>query len=411
METENKQVKKHSGIITFAIIVVIVLYLGVQISNFLSKDVKITGLRNYTTEDKTVSKLLVFKDEKTVLSSKNGGCDYLIADGDKVAVGEKIAVIYENMDNPEVLNNIRDLELEIESLEDILQSANTFDYDISKLDDTINSSISDILKYVDSNDYSNSMDSLSDLKKLINKRSLLDGDSIVTSERITAIQAQIDNIVEQNFSSMTSVYSESSGFFTSSYDGMEGKAPTKALEGINVDSLNKLLAINPSTDAPNGYVGTIVSGFSWLGAFKVPSNYDINVGDYIKIRLPEISEKTMYVTVTALSNPKDGEKVVTISTDNDLDVLTESRIQTIEIIDKTYEGLRVTKDAIKTVDNKTGVFVLKGQILEFTEIEILYSAPDYVIIDAADGYKLYPNDDVVISGKNLYDGKVVKSSN
>ena len=57
------------------------------------------------------------------------------------------------------------------------------------------------------------------------------------------------------------------------------------------------------------------------------------------------------------------------------------------------------------------MFVLKGQILEFTEIEILYSAPDYVIIDAADGYKLYPNDDVVISGKNLYDGKVVKSSN
>ena len=78
METENKHVKKHIGIITFAIIVVIVLYLGVQISNFLSKDVKITGLRNYTTEDKTVSELLVFKDEKTVLSSKNGGCDLVL---------------------------------------------------------------------------------------------------------------------------------------------------------------------------------------------------------------------------------------------------------------------------------------------------------------------------------------------
>ncbi len=410
METETK-LRKNSGIIIFIIIVVIVSYLAVQISNFLSKDVKITGLRNYSTEDKTVTEMIVFKDETAVKSNKSGGCDYLVTDGAKVAVGSKIAVIYENMDNPEVLNNIRDLELEIESLEDILQSVNTFDYDIAKLDETIDANISDILNYVDASNYADSMDSLTELKKLINKRSLLDGDSIVTSERISALQAQIDSIVDQNFSSMTNVFSKNSGFFSSLYDGLEGKIPVSALEKLTVERFNDYINMQVSSTAPNGYIGTVVSGFSWNGAFKIASDYNINVGDYIKIRLPQIGEDTVYVEVTAVSDPSDGEKVVTISSEDDLSILTEARRQPIELIEKTYEGLRVTKDAIKTVDNKTGVFVLKGQILDFTEIEILYSAPDYVIITAAEDYKLYPNDDVVISGKNLYDGKVVKSSN
>ncbi len=409
MQTQKKE-SNNKSIITFIVLVLFVSYFAVQISTFLSRDVKISGLRNYTTEDKTVSQMLIYKDEIPVLSDEKGGCDYLISNGDKVAVGTKIAVIYANMDNPEILNNIRDLELEIESLEDILQSANTFDYDISKLDESINANISDILNNVDSDSLSDSLGSLTELKKLINKRSLLDGNGIVTSERISSLQEQIDSIVEQNFSSMSNVYSENAGFFTSSYDGLEGRFPVECSKEIDVNKYNEYISSKASDTAPQGYIGSIVNGFSWTGSFKVPSDYTINAGDYIKIRLPDISEETMYVEVTSLSDPDDGEKVVTVFSDDYLNILTENRIQTIEIIDKTYEGLRITKDAVKTVDNVTGVFVLKGQILEFTEIEVLYSAPDYVIISAAEGYKLYSNDDVVISGKNLYDGKVVKSS-
>ncbi len=406
----NKRNSSRRGFVIFTVIVIFIVYISVQVSDFLSKDVKITGLRAYVTEDKVISEMLIYKDETVVISNKNGGCDYMINDGEKVAVGNRIAVIYENMDSPDVLNKIRDLELEIESLEDILQSANTFDYDITKLDDSLNSSISNILTYTENKNYDEANENMTELKKLINKRSLLNGNSIVTSDRINEIQAQIDNIVQNNFSTMTSVYSSSAGFFSSGYDGLEGEYPLTKSENITVDKFNKFMETENDSSAPSGYIGSVISGFSWTGSFKVNSEYSVNTGDFIKIRLPEINDSTMYVEVTNISDPKGGEKVVTVFSESNLEVLTENRKQVIEIIEKTYDGLRVANEAVKTVDNTTGVFVLKGQILDFTEIEILYSSDEYVIITAAEGYKLYPNDDVVISGKNLYDGKVVRTS-
>jgi len=408
---EEKTKKKVSGkIISFVIIVLLLVYLAVQFSNFLSKDVKISGLREYSIEDVIDAQMLIYKDESVISSNTSGGCDYAVADGQKVSAGEKVAIIYQNMNSPELLNTVKNLELQIESYSDILESESSFDYDIAKLDDSIDKSISAILYQNDTGNVNDSQSEMTELKKLLHKRGLINGDSVNSAARVSELQSQLDAIISQNYGAISSIYSSSSGFFVSSYDGLEGTIPTASSENITVSSFEKYLSMDKKDEAPSGYVGSVITGFSWLGSFEVASDYNINEGDYVKIRVPDYSNEAFYVLVDYVSQAESGKKVVTVTSSDNIDILSKSRFQQVELIDKVYTGLRVTKDAIKTVDSKTGVFVIKGKILDFQEVEIIYSGEDFVIIKAAEDSVLYDNDDIVISGKNLYDGKVVTSS-
>ncbi|MBQ5440319.1 MAG: hypothetical protein IIT49_05995, partial [Clostridia bacterium] len=102
---------------------------------------------------------------------------------------------------------------------------------------------------------------------------------------------------------------------------------------------------------------------------------------------------------------------------------------TIKTLD--YKGLRVNRRAVHdnyvTVqdydengdvtgsheERVQGVYVIYGNKLVFEEINIIYSEKDFVICDTSlDGLKtgstikLY--DEVVVQGKELYDGKAVR---
>lgn len=108
------------------------------------------------------------------------------------------------------------------------------------------------------------------------------------------------------------------------------------------------------------------------------------------------------------------------------------RKETAEITLQTYEGIQVSqsavhfetvsrevqqKDGTKKTESKSveGVFVTYGSEIQFKQIVPLYSDGTYVYCDPApdkdtlmtdDTIKLY--DEVVIEGKDLYDGKVIE---
>ena len=66
------------------------------------------------------------------------------------------------------------------------------------------------------------------------------------------------------------------------------------------------------------------------------------------------------------------------------------------------------RKALRAPDSVPGVYVLTGMQIEFKPVEIIYTGEDYIICkksDSDDALRLY--DQVVVKGKNLYDGKIV----
>ena len=91
--------------------------------------------------------------------------------------------------------------------------------------------------------------------------------------------------------------------------------------------------------------------------------------------------------------------------------LSTIRREDVQIQLVRHTGLRVPKRAIVIgEDMQAGVYVLSGNMVRFRKIEQQFSEPaDYVICTQTDeaGY-LHLYDDVIVEGKGLYDGKIIR---
>ena len=85
--------------------------------------------------------------------------------------------------------------------------------------------------------------------------------------------------------------------------------------------------------------------------------------------------------------------------------------ETAQIDIKTYEGIRISKEALHIVGGNRGVYVKYGNLQRFLKITILYEDENYILIpaDGAIGtdneVRLY--DEVIVQGTNLQDGKLL----
>ena len=82
----------------------------------------------------------------------------------------------------------------------------------------------------------------------------------------------------------------------------------------------------------------------------------------------------------------------------------------ITVINKEYSGLAVSKKALRVVDSVRGVYVQNGMQINFVPVEIVYTTDDYIICEKKNenGNYLKLYDKVVVKGKNLYDGKIIR---
>ena len=79
------------------------------------------------------------------------------------------------------------------------------------------------------------------------------------------------------------------------------------------------------------------------------------------------------------------------------------------VVKKEYSGLKVPRSALRVVDSKRGVYVLTGMQVKFVEVNVLFTYGDYMICEkqTSDSTVLRLYDEVIVKGKNLYDGKII----
>ena len=89
--------------------------------------------------------------------------------------------------------------------------------------------------------------------------------------------------------------------------------------------------------------------------------------------------------------------------------LASMRTGPMTVVKKEYSGLKIPKSALRVVNSKRGVYVLTGMQVKFVEVNVIYSDDDYMICEkqTEDEKVLRLYDEVIVKGKNLYDGKIV----
>lgn len=188
------------------------------------------------------------------------------------------------------------------------------------------------------------------------------------------------------------VRSKESGIFSYFADGFEDQLSTK----INFDNLN-FKDYKKDNPLDENVIGKIVTGSKCVIVCdrKVdrPGSYEIKLemsSDEIKCHLSK-----SYDNISVF------EAEVNDSSIN-------SRLENVKIKTSCVEGIKIRKEAVHDVNGQKGVFVLDRKVVKFKEINIKYES-DYVVCeyDRSNLSSLQENDAVIVSGNNLYDGRIL----
>ena len=164
-------------------------------------------------------------------------------------------------------------------------------------------------------------------------------------------------------------------------------------------------------------MGRIVKNYNWY-LLAVVDNVDsirFNTGDTKEIFLGQAETKPINVKVFSVSSEKDGKSVVAFECNEMNELYAGLRIEEAKIVTENFEGYKVNSSAVTfNEDGIKGVYVLRGNVISFRKINVLYSLDDYDIAEIIENtsmtqtpYNIELYDEVIIDRKDHYDGEIV----
>ncbi len=398
---------KKNALLRFVLVAFVLVFLINQLVSSFYKPITTESAIYYTLSDGLKITGVILRNEILVESDNNGVLHFMIEDGNRVSKDGVIANVYSSESASITLSQIDRLKKQIGDIEDILSFNNLDAANLELINNKINDNFNNLIRSGAYGNYNNLEENSHELLSSINRRQAAMGQTDNFSAQLDSLNAELTKLTASLSNATGVIKAKESGYFLSKTDGYETTLKTSELDKITPEFLNNLKTESYSKST----VGKIVSDYEWYIAAEVSLNDSMNykAGDALEIHTSVKSSPILSVTVEKINISDNNSKAVIIFACSEMNTeLASMRSGPMTVVSKTYTGLRVPKKALRVVDSKKGVYVVSGMQAKFVETETLYSNDDFMICKKTDNdgaLKLY--DQVVVKGKNLYDGKIV----
>lgn len=394
------------GALLLALIIVVVFF---QFYRALYSPVTTGSVTATSTFNGIDLDVISIRDEKVLKTSKSGVLSYNVEDGGKVAKGGVVAYIYNDKSDANLKVEIEQLENTIKDLENINGYNNSEAIDIDSLDIKIDKALLDMVNTANAGVVSNATEPSGELLKLLNRRQIATGISGGFDDLLKGYKAELKSLKAKKDKASSSVKSKTPGYFVSGIDGYETLLSSDDIDDLTPDTLANL---KPQEKEYEGtVVGKLVSDYEWYLAAEISLDDSLKFKEktdmVLKTNFESVPE--LPVNVYKINKGTSGDKAVVVFTCNYMNSeLATMRSAKMTAVIENYSGLGVNARAVRFVDGKKGVFVLTGNIINFVPVNVLYSKDNLCICEKqSTGVRLKLYDEIVIKGKNLYDGKVI----
>ncbi len=399
--------KKHSLIKIILIAFALIFIIHQSFATFY-KPITTESAIYYNMSDGINITGIVIRNEILVQSNDSGVLHFMIDDGKRVSKNGVVANIYNNESASITLSQISRLKNQIADIEDILSFNDLDAANLELINNKINENFNDFVLSSAYGNYNTVLQNSQELLSSINRKQAAMGQTNDFATQLSILNADLEKYTNTLPAAKGQITAQESGYFLSKVDGYEQVLTTSDLTKFTPEFLSDLKV----KTYDKSVVGKIVSDYQWYIAAEVSLNDSMNykVGDSLEIHTTIKSSKVLPVTVEKINISKNDSKAVIIFACSEMNTeLASMRSGPMTVVSKTYSGLKVSKKALRKIDsNKTGVYVVSGMQAKFVEVEIIYSNDDFMICkknDADGNLKLY--DQVVVKGKNMYDGKII----
>jgi len=407
---KNKTVKRVASIVAIVLVIgFFSSYIIYHLVNQSNTEIKTEFALKETVYKTIDAECFVIRDEKFIRNDAVGTSVSFVIDGERVARGDTVSVVFNSSEDAASYLKAQELKKNIEHYEELSGQANFQPLNISSLTKKINSELTDYLDSVDTRDFNDAISYVEMFRDSVTGKQIATGKALDFSKKLVQLNEELSSL---NSSSLefTEIKTENAGYFISGSDGYEKTLSFDEIDDLTVKSLKKAIKSKPQKIASD-IVGRTVSSFKWYIACVIDTDKTVDISDDKKIYLnfPESGIEKLPVKVHKIGDRTDKETVVIFSCDEMNENLSDFRIEKIEIITDEYAGFKISNSAIRTVDGEQGVYIVRGNLMGFRKIKVVYTTDDYSIVSNPEndsGYiKLY--DKVVTEGVDLYDNKLI----
>jgi len=402
--TAAKRIFHVVGLLALALVSV---YIIVQCFVIFRRSYKTETAIKYTLAESITLDGVVAFDSVDVAGS--GDLGYLVQDGERVTNGTVVAEVY--TDDSQGLQRERLDRLE-RTITLLTKSQNSTGSDLSVLTNQTKQALYNLLDKINTAQYSGITDAEDTFLLAQNRLQVSTGQTAGFADTIAALQVEYDSIKAQ-LDALQTITATTNGYFSSTAASPAIAADRQALDDADPATLQKMLA-DGFPAAATDRAGQITTGFSWkfyaVCDLDTAARFD-NISS-VKISVPGKQNTPLSATVEEVASDKDNgiAKIVLQCQTINAEVLSFGQ-ETAQIDLKTYEGIRIDKEALHIVDGQRGVYVKYGNLQRFLKITTLYENDSYILIPengkigTDNEVRLY--DEIIVQGTNLQDGKLL----
>ena len=350
----------------------------------------------------------VVRDEQ-VLYAPSGINVLLCGEGERVAKGQALAATFADAGAQQTQLRIDELEQELARIDAVLDSAPDV-RSSAALDSRLQQAL---LRFTAQTARGELTDAGADeLKTVVLSRFLDEAGRADLREQAREMREELASLRASLAGSVTQSTAASAGFFSGSADGYEGILNAGVVSSMSVQDFDALLERQP--EAPAGAIGRLITSPEWYYVCQVRQEdlKGLRKGDWLSVEFAVDVYEPLRMRVERISDPQDGRQVLALSCSDHMELAARLRTQQADVILHTYSGIRVPKQALyyRNDSRESGVYVLEGAVARWKPVEIVYEAQDYYLVreDRSSTARLWAGDEVIITGQELTDGKVVE---
>ena len=412
-----KQGTLITRVVIVTLFVAVMVYLGVYIWQGLAEPYQLVTTYTYQMDDAIALDGVVVRKE-AVIEGRSDLSEVLPQEGEKVAAGATVALVYNSTAAMEGRREAKELSLQLEQLNYAMRRNDSMG-DANKLDSQLVNTLSGLKTAASTGELGSLEEQGLDLRSLVVKRT---GDLTTSAQSLAALQEAaagiegqlraLNSTAAQNTRSVTV---ERSGVFSGLADGFEGQLYPDMLENMTVGQLDQLL--QSSTEPSATAIGKLITGSTWYFAARVDDG-DVDrleEGESYTLAFSGDFDQEVSMRLEHLGSSEGGRRVAVFSSDHYLSQVTMLRLATAKLVFERFTGVRAPDKALRvhTNDDGTttlGIYTLVGRQAEFKRVEIVREGEGFYLLRGTDTNRkvLRPGDTIILSNQELYDGKVIQ---
>ena len=399
--------KQAVNILKWLLVILLAVFVIVQIYSGFVNPITTDTVYTYSAYSGYETVGFIVRNETVIQRDSGGVLSYEIADGGRVAKNGTIAEVYADASMADKKIRIQELDKRIATLQKIQTYNDLNAADLTSINSTIHNCLTEIAHNtqngkVKKGDYTDIL-----LENMARKQ-IITGQATDFNSLIATLKSERDRLAALSVQSLGLVTSPQSGYVIYSVDGYENALSVTDIETLTAEKLGQI----KQNAVPDNALCKIVSDYEWYIAVTIPfeQSLKLNEGSTVKLKTTLLSIPELAATVKYINKQSVGsDAVVVFSCDTMNNELAKARRIDITVVFEQYDGLKVDKRAIRMVDGVKGVYVLLASQVKFIKIEEIWSNENYCIVkqEVSNNRVLRIYDEIIVKGKNLYDGKII----